>query len=82
MLAHSIWLQNSKHEFFIQRTSGNWRPDPSGPKMSKRIRPEGIPMDEKTLAILLCFMVMTLRIVESVDDEIRKKIATSREKSP
>ena len=43
LIAHSVWAKHSESGvYLIQRMSGNWAPDDSGRKISKREVPEGL----------------------------------------
>ncbi len=49
LVAHCIWLKGNADEYLMQDLSGNWRPNPIEPAVSKRIKPQAIPIKPENL---------------------------------
>lgn len=50
LIAHGVWLHDkANNQIAIQDISGNWRPDPQGPKVARRISPQGILITAESL---------------------------------
>ena len=81
LVAHGIWLKSKSGELMIQDLAGNWRPDPKGPKVPRRIVPAGVIVREDDLQQLAATIRQTVALTEKAGREIREKLQASRKKN-
>lgn len=82
-LAHGVWfLEPNTGLPAVQRISGNWKPDPKGPKVARRITPEGIVIDEKGFSVIIKALKATIGRTHKAHEEIAAKLEASRKKHP
>ena len=82
-VAHGIWLKNTETgDVMLQDLGGNWRPDPKGPKVSKRIIPMGSIVPPEYFANLVEAIQIVGENVEMFGRELKKIVQSLREKSP
>ena len=72
ILAHGVWgIDPDSGDHAIQYTGGNWKPDARGPKISRRITPEGMIADVPTLEKIGELLAKTIDLtVECVNELI------------
>jgi hypothetical protein len=82
LLAHGVWMRDENNNLYIQHVSGNWQPDKSGPSISRKISPEGVQVELKTLEMLLQLMRSVLETVRDMSSEIVRVAASSPRRWP
>ena len=79
LVAHGIWFVDPTTEFpAVQNISGNWKPDPKGPKIARRIIPEGVVIDESGFRKIITSIKSTIQTTHSAHTEIVKKLEALR----
>jgi hypothetical protein len=49
LVAHGLWTEVSNAEWLVQETRGAWEESKDGPRGSKKIQPEAVPMSARVL---------------------------------
>ena len=49
LVAHGLWTEVSNAEWLVQETRGGWEESKDGPRGSKKIQPEAVPMSARVL---------------------------------
>jgi hypothetical protein len=81
-IIHGIWVLDSESGLLkVIRTSGNWRPDPLKPGVSRKMRPEGIPTTPADIDRTTDLIRKLVRLVGSLYEAIDKAL-TWPDKSP
>lgn len=71
ILAHGIWGRDpDSSDYAIQYTGGNWQPDPTSPKISRKITPEGMIVDMPTLERISKLSEDTIDLTEECVNEL------------
>lgn len=81
LVAHGIWLRGENDTVLLQDLSGNWRPDPKQPKVSRRITPQGVGIDPEGLQTLARLIRETRKATELLSAELASKLLPLRQKS-
>ena len=83
LVAHGLWFVEPKTKLpAVRNTAGHWKPDPKGPKVSRRIKPEAVVFDTSSFGNILDAIEKTIRETMAAHVEITKKLQASRRKSP
>jgi hypothetical protein len=82
MVAHGVWLLNPQDkQLLLQSLSGNWKPDPKAAKVARRIKPEGVAVNEGDLNDLASRIKKTIDVTKTLSHELAEKISVIRKKS-
>jgi hypothetical protein len=81
MIAHGTWMRGEKDEFLLQDLGGNWKPDPHGKKVARRITPEGVMVESDSLLELGKAIKSARGAVDQLARELGGKLIPLRRKS-
>lgn len=82
LLAHGIWIRHPDGYPLLQDLSGNWKPDPKGPKVARRIMPGALLVREEDFRTSARGISECTKVTHQLGFELRAKIEPLRNKSP
>lgn len=82
LVAHGIWLKGDAGGILIQDLAGNWRPDPTKPKVAKRIKPEAIPILSTEIFQAANLMLPMMAGIRKLAQELQAQRLALLKKSP
>ena len=83
LIAHNVWLINPDSKWLcVQDLSGNWKPDPAGPKVSRRVSPEAVQISPEELAAVKETIQTATKTAIRLSADIAPQLEALRKKSP
>ncbi len=83
LIAHNVWVIDPETgSLLVQNLSGNWKPDPAGPKISRRITPEAVELGPEELAELKGAIEAACQAAIKLSLDIAAQLEASRKKPP
>jgi len=81
LISHGIWFREPQTgRFLVRRLRGFWPKGKDGSKLSRRTMPQGEPIDEDELAVMLAISEAAIEWVEDLHAEVKAGLATSPRK--
>ena len=79
-IAHGVFLRGPDNEIFLQSSSGNWKQDPRRPRVARRIKPKGIPIEAENLKGLARLIAACTALLHQLGLEIERGRGASHKK--
>lgn len=75
---HTLYW-NSMRQPFVQRTSGEWRPDPNEPKVDRKRKPEGVRFTREDANALIGRIDETIKLTRQLLSDVTSQAPGERQ---